>query len=103
MSENLTATARRDSSEHLSTTTLHCHLHEYGALHGREHSIGTNQHEQTDIIKHDYEYNICGREHDIGQANIEQHRWDLGKAEKGADPEREVVSEEFAPVRGRGR
>ena len=90
----------------MPTTTLHCHLHEYGAIYGREHISGTHNLEQTNIKK---EVNVCGRElnDDNGATNIIKHNfnsgWDLCSTKEGADRERERVSDDDAGVRGRGR
>ena len=94
----------------MPTTTLQCHMHEYGALHGREHISGTHNIEQTNIKK---EANVCGRELNddidatniIGRTNISKLNnnnsgWNLGSTKEGADREREGVSEEDAGVRG---
>ena len=97
----------------MSTTTLHCRLHEHGTRHGREHISGTHYLEQTNIKE---EANVRGREPNdvigetniIGSTNLYKHYklynsgWNLGTAKEGTDREREGVSEEDARVRGRG-
>ena len=89
-----------------TTTTLHCRLHEYGTIHGREHISGTHHLEQTNIKE---EVKIRAREHDyniISATNIKHdnnNRSDLGREVEGADREREGVSEEVAGGRGRRR
>ena len=85
----------------MPTTTLHCPLHESGALHGRVHISGTHHLDQTNIKE---EANIRGMEHvyNINAAtNIHKHdnnRWDLGSTKQGADREWKGVLAEDARV-----